>query len=147
MAGAVTLLSASIVFSALAVTKAVSLQHQRDTKNASTDFQPAQTFPGFYNSHTTGRGIWKWSNSLDVYQRHFAPMAGQAGLSLGEVGVQSGGSILMWKAVLGAQLKVYGFDINPNCKQFADATTTITIGDQGDVKMWESFFRDDEQDT
>merc|ERR1719247_3827036 len=108
-------------------------------RSSSTQEQPT-TFPGFYNSHTTGRGIWKWSNSLDAYQRHFAPMAGQAELALGEVGVQSGGSILMWKAVLGAQLKFYGFDINKNCMQFADATTVITIGDQGDVKMWNSFF-------
>lgn len=130
--------------------RTVSFRQQIDTRNTSSDLsgttntsldlkQPV-TFPGFYNSHTQGRGIWKWSNSLDAYQRHFAPMAGQVGLSLGEVGVQSGGSILMWKAVLGAQLKFYGFDINKNCMQFADATTVITIGDQGDVKMWNSFF-------
>merc|ERR1719331_1578705 len=129
-----------LVFSVPVVGSTVSLRHQIDSRNVTSNLQPPQTFQGFYNSHTTGRGIWKWSNSLDAYQRHFAPMANQPGLALGEVGVQSGGSILMWKAVLGAQLKFYGFDINKNCMQFADATTVITIGDQGDVKMWNSFF-------
>lgn len=134
------LLDSLLLFSSLAVGSTVSLRYQIDTRNASSDVQPAQTFQGFYNSHTTGRGIWKWSNSLDAYQRHFAPMAGQPALSLGEVGVQSGGSILMWKAVLGATLKFYGFDINPKCTQFADSTSIITIGDQGDVNMWNQFF-------
>jgi len=133
-------LRASLLLSTLAVARTVSLRHQNDAKNTSANLQPAPTFQEFYNSHTTGRGIWKWSNSLDAYQRHFAPKAGQAGLAMGEVGVQSGGSILMWKSVLGAGLKFYGFDINPKCKQFADATTTITIGDQGDTNMWSSFF-------
>merc|ERR1719456_1144920 len=62
----------------------------------------APTFPGYYYSHQTGRGIWKWSNSLDAYQKHFAPLTGQP-LALAEIGVQSGGSIEMWHAVLGAQ--------------------------------------------
>lgn len=97
------------------------------------------TFPSWYDSHEVGRGIWKWSNSLDSYQRHFGPLAGMP-LSIAEVGVQSGGSMLMWKAVLGAQCFVHGLDINPGCSQFADATTSITIGNQGDPAMWDSFF-------
>jgi len=136
----VALLRILLVFAALVGGSGVSLRHHSDAKNASSNLQPPQTFQGFYNSHTSGRGIWKWSNSLDAYQRHFAPMAGQPELSLGEVGVQSGGSILMWKAVLGAALKFYGFDINPKCTQFADSTSVITIGDQGDVNMWNKFF-------
>jgi len=98
-----------------------------------------ETFQNFYMNHATGRGIWKWSNALDAYQRHYGPRAGEP-LSLSEVGVQSGGSILMWQACLGAQLKFFGLDINPGCKKFADATTSITIGDQGDPKMWQSFY-------
>jgi len=98
-----------------------------------------QTFQSFYNAHTSGRGVWKWSNALDAYQRHFAPLAGQV-TGLAEVGVQSGGSILMWKAVLGPQCHIFGIDINPACRQFADDTTTITIGDQGDAAMWNAFY-------
>lgn len=97
------------------------------------------TFQQWYNSHNQGRGIWKWANALDAYQRHFAALIGQP-LAVAEVGVQSGGSILMWQAVLGAQIKFYGLDINPGCNKFKDAATSITIGDQADPKMWNSFF-------
>lgn len=97
------------------------------------------TFQGWVGSHLTGRGIWKWSNSLDAYQRHFAPLAGRA-LSLCEVGVQSGGSIEMWKAVLGDKLHYYGIDINAGVQKFADASTTIVIGDQADINMWNTFY-------
>jgi len=96
------------------------------------------TFRQFYDSHA-GRGIWKWSNALDAYQRHLAPMAGQP-LKLAEVGVQSGGSIEMWHSVLGQHCYVYGLDINPATMAFQDALTTITIGDQADANMWLSFF-------
>jgi len=97
------------------------------------------TFRQFYDSYTLPRGIWKWSNALDAYQRHFAGLAGGP-VALAEVGVQSGGSLLMWKSLLGPQCHVYGIDINPATTQFQDATTTITIGDQADVKMWQNFF-------
>lgn len=97
-----------------------------------------ETFPGYYAKHT-GRGIWKWNNALDAYQRHFADMAGQK-LSIAEVGVQSGGSLLMWKTVLGEQIQCHGLDINPACKQFAAPGVDITIGDQADTKMWDAFY-------
>lgn len=46
----------------------------------------------------------------------------------------------MWKRVFGAQCHVYGIDINPAVNKFTDQTTTITIGDQADMGMWQSFF-------
>jgi len=97
------------------------------------------TFQSYYSSYTTGRGIWKWNNALDAYQRHFATLAGKP-VAVAEVGVQSGGSLLMWKSVLGQQIKLYGLDINPACKQFQEANVKITIGDQGDWAMWQGFF-------
>lgn len=97
------------------------------------------TFQQFYNAYSYGRGIWKWSNALDAYQRHFGAMAGQP-LKLAEVGVQSGGSIQMWRSVLGPHCHVYGIDINPKTMQFQDPMATIIIGDQADANMWYSFF-------
>mmetsp|Transcript_12824 Transcript_12824/g.39726 ORF Transcript_12824/g.39726 Transcript_12824/m.39726 type:complete len:358 (-) Transcript_12824:63-1136(-) len=113
-------------------TAAVAAQQSNGT-------QAPVTFRGFYDAHASGRGIWKWNNALDSYQRHFAGYVGQP-TALAEVGVQSGGSILMWQAVLGANCRVYGLDINPACQQFADTTTSITIMDQGDLNAWNSFF-------
>jgi len=97
------------------------------------------TFKSFYDAHTTGKGMWKWDNALDAYQRHLGPLSGQK-LALAEVGVQSGGSIEMWKAVLGPNMHYYGIDINSACTQFADANATITIGNQTDMKMWDTFY-------
>lgn len=99
----------------------------------------ALTFREYYYGHSTGRGLWKWSQALDAYQRHLGPLAGKP-LDLAEVGIQSGGSLLMWKAVLGSQCKIHGIDIDPNCAKFADGTTTVTIGDQGNMEMWSKFF-------
>lgn len=100
---------------------------------------PLPTFTGFYHHHVTGRGIWKWQNALEAYQKHWAPLASHP-VRVAEVGVQSGGSMLMWKAVFGSSCRVYGIDINPKCLAFQDASTSITIGDQGDPVMWQSFF-------
>lgn len=98
------------------------------------------TFQDFYNQHVSGRGIWKWNNALDAYQRHFSSLAGSPA-AVAEVGVQSGGSMLMWKAVLGENVRLYGLDINPECKKFEEPSVTITLGDQADPVMWQTFFQ------
>lgn len=97
------------------------------------------TFPDYYATVTTGRGIWKWNNALIAYERHFGHFKG-APVEGTEVGVQSGGSLVMWRAVLGDQITMHGVDINPSCAAFADAKTSITIGDQSSVPMWSDFF-------
>lgn len=114
---------------------AVEASHQ-STSNTS---KWGESFQVWYNSHASGRGIWKWNNALDAYQRHMGPMAGKP-LKLVEIGVQSGGSILMWQSVLGQQCHVFGVDINSGVNKFTDPLTTITIGDQANVQMWMSFF-------
>jgi len=98
----------------------------------------AFTFPSYYAQHK-GRGIWKWNNALDVYQRHISDLAGKP-VAIAEVGVQSGGSLLMWQAVLGNQIKLFGLDINPKCKKFITKGVQITIGDQGSKAMWDAFY-------
>jgi hypothetical protein len=105
--------------------------------------KPAETtsFQSYYSHVTKGRGIWKWNNALIAYQRHFSLLIGGPPLSIGEVGVQSGGSINMWKGVLGKDTHIFGFDINPKCKKFAEPNVTITIGDQADPIMWQNFFK------
>lgn len=103
--------------------------------------QQPMLFTDWYYGHTSGRGIWKWDNALRAYQNHFPQLAAaKQPVKLAEIGVQSGGSLLMWKAVLGEATLLYGLDINENCKKFADAQTVITIGDQADPNMWANFF-------
>lgn len=97
------------------------------------------TFQDWYRTHDQGPGIWKWSNSLDAYERHLGPLAG-SDLKIAEVGIQSGGSMAMWHDVLGKGCQVYGIDINPACKKFEDKNTKIFLGDEGKLKTWADFF-------
>jgi len=101
--------------------------------------EPALSFPEYVDGVTTGRGIWKWNNALEAYERHLASFK-QTTVRVGEVGVWSGGSILMWQTVLGPLCHVFGLDIAEESMKFADGRTTITIGDQGDPAMWQHFF-------
>jgi len=116
---------------------ALTVHRTSHTNSTSTQAAPF-TFQSYYAQHK-GRGIWKWNNALDVYQRTIADLAGKP-LSIAEVGVQSGGSMQMWQAVLGAQITVHGLDINPKCKKFAAKGVDITIGDQGSKPMWDAFY-------
>jgi 23S rRNA U2552 (ribose-2'-O)-methylase RlmE/FtsJ len=47
-----------------------------------------------------------------------------------EFGVSQGGSLQMWKNYFGSDVKLFGVDINPNCKQFEEPGVRIFIGDQ-----------------
>lgn len=131
-------MSLGLLSAVLSVVAVEGVRNRRIRGNVTATQQPV-TFEQWYQNHNEGRGIWKWNNALAAYQRHFAGMVGQP-VSVAEVGVQSGGSISMWKAALGTQIHFYGLDINPGCKKFEDATTSITIGDQADPQMWNSFY-------
>jgi hypothetical protein len=107
--------------------------------NSSAAAAKAGGFQEWYGAYTQGRGIWKWDQALVAYQRFMSRYTGQP-VSLLEIGVQSGGSIDMYKAVLGAGCHYYCMDINPKCSSYQDATTTIAILDQGDAAQWTHFF-------
>lgn len=106
-----------------------------------TAWKNRETFESWVSAHSTGRGVWKWKNALAAYERHFGPLAGHD-VHVAEVGVQSGGSILMWQSVLGGSCHVHGIDINTGCMKFTNGRTTITIGDQADPALWHRFFTD-----
>lgn len=98
-----------------------------------------QTFMQWYDGYSSGLGIWKWQQALMAYQRHFARYANYD-VKLLEVGVQSGGSIAMYRAALGAKCHYYGMDINPKCTQFDNPFTTIAILDQGQEAHWNHYW-------
>mmetsp|Transcript_43489 Transcript_43489/g.94733 ORF Transcript_43489/g.94733 Transcript_43489/m.94733 type:complete len:349 (+) Transcript_43489:109-1155(+) len=129
--------TAEIMMTLLAVADGASFLRSNVTANTSNP--NGLTFPGYYDSVASGRGIWKWNNALWAYERHLARYKNTP-VALAEVGVQSGGSILMWETVLGPQCHMYGLDIAPATQKFQDSRTTITIGDQGDPAMWHNFF-------
>jgi hypothetical protein len=77
--------------------------------------------------------IQKWDVYLDAYHRHFGRFRGLE-VNVVEIGVQSGGSLLMWKAYFGPRATVYGVDIDPRARRFhrPEAGIHVLVGDQGD---------------
>lgn len=133
------------LFSFLEVTGAVFSHHLRassltNRSSLTVEEQQTPTFPEYVETVTSGRGIWKWNNALVAYERHMARFK-QRPVKLGEVGVWSGGSLLMWHAVLGEQCHVFGLDIAQDALQFQDNKTTIAMVDQGDPAAWSNFFQ------
>jgi hypothetical protein len=92
----------------------------------------------YYNSVTTGPGVWKWEHYLDVYHRHLQKFIGQA-CHIAEVGVYSGGSLKMWMEYFGSRATIYGIDCQPACKAYENDLTRIFIGDQGSRSFWRDF--------
>lgn len=84
-----------------------------------------------YFEQNNDRVIDKWMHYFEVYDRHFSKYRGKE-LVLVEIGVFQGGSLQMWKNYFGDKVKVYGIDINPNCKQVEEENISILIGSQSD---------------
>jgi hypothetical protein len=95
-------------------------------------------FRDFFNSRTTGRGIWKFNHYFDIYERHLSRFAGKP-VHLVEVGVYSGGSLEMWRDYFGQHCRIYGVDIQKACEAYANEYTSIFIGDQSDPAFWTRF--------
>ena len=84
-----------------------------------------------------GHFINKMRHYFDVYERHFARFRKQKVVTMLEMGVQSGGSIEMWKYYFGDRLIYHGIDINPLDKQLENKANNIFIhtGSQAN-KTW-----------
>jgi hypothetical protein len=106
-----------------------------DAAHAADGVNPLEAF---FNSHNTGKGIWKWTHYFDVYHRHLQKFIGRD-VHVLEVGVYSGGSLEMWREYFGAKCQLYGLDIREECRALQDESTRMFIGDQADRKFWARF--------
>ena len=89
-----------------------------------------------YMAHySEGPGVFKWNHYLDIYHQYLYKFIDQK-VSIAEVGVYSGGSLLMWRNYFGDNCTVYGVDILEDCKKFENEYTKIFLGDQGDEALW-----------
>src|SRR5215216_3767917 len=100
---------------------------------------PLQTY---LDSHTEGRGIWKWKHYSEIHDRHFSKFIGQE-VHVLEIGVHSGGSLEMWKQYFGPKCRIYGVDIHEACKVYGDDSVKIFVGDQADRNFWTHFKKED----
>ena len=75
--------------------------------------------------------IHKWIHYFDIYERHFSRFRNKEVVIL-EIGVFQGGSLQMWKEYFGDKAKIYGVDIEPQCKTLEEENVKIFIGSQSD---------------
>lgn len=75
--------------------------------------------------------IDKWVHYFDIYEKYFSKYRNKEVVIL-EIGVFQGGSLQMWKKYFGPKAKIYGIDINPNCKKLEEENIKIFIGSQSD---------------
>lgn len=92
----------------------------------------------WWDLHREGLNTVKMANYFDVYHRHLHHFRGRPTHIL-EVGVASGGSLQMWKAYFGPQLRLTAVDCCPFSGmrgELEDHRTSIWIGDQADPDFW-----------
>jgi 23S rRNA U2552 (ribose-2'-O)-methylase RlmE/FtsJ len=90
-----------------------------------------------YFRNNPGRLIHKCAHYFDIYERYFSRYRGKE-LVILEIGVHHGGSLQMWKRYFGERVKIYGIDINPECKKFEEENIKIFIGSQSDRQFLKS---------
>lgn len=87
------------------------------------------------------RRIHKWAHFFDVYHRHFQRFRGKPVVVV-EFGVSQGGSLQMWRHYFGRKARIYGVDIDPQCKAFGGRRTKVFIGDQEDRSFLRSIAKE-----
>ena len=90
-----------------------------------------------YFTENTGGMIHKWKHYFEIYDRHFSRFRNTE-CHIVEFGVSQGGSLQMWKDYFGPKCKIFGIDINPQCKKFEEEQISIFIGDQEDRNFLKS---------
>jgi hypothetical protein len=93
-----------------------------------------------YFETNTGRLIDKHTHYFDIYDRYFAKYRNTDVCFL-EIGIYNGGSLQMWKNYFGPKAKIFGVDINPECKKLEESQIEIHIGDQADKNFLEQLTR------
>jgi hypothetical protein len=83
----------------------------------------------YFESHVDGQGIWKWRHYFEIYHRHLARSRGKE-VHIVEMGIYSGGSLMMWRDYLGPSSRVYGVDIEPACRVYEADRIRVFVGDQ-----------------
>lgn len=76
--------------------------------------------------------INKWTHYFPAYEKHFQRYVNRP-MVFWEIGCGKGGSLQMWKKYFGPLAQIVGFDIRPECANYAENQIAIRIGDQSDA--------------
>ena len=105
-------------------------------------------FQAFFTKNVEGPGIHKWHHYFPTYEQEFSRHCGAGAVpaKMIEIGIQSGGSMRMWRACFGENLEVLvGVDVNANTKaweRFGDepgsrpGNVHVEVGSQADPAVF-----------
>jgi len=93
------------------------------------------SWPIFLNN--SKKVIHKWKHYFPIYDKHFSRYVNRPCVFI-EIGCGEGGSLQMWKSLLGPHAQIIGIDIRPECKKLEEDQINIRIGDQSDAKFLQS---------
>ena len=109
---------------------------------------PSCGFRAFFERNKTGPGIHKWLHYFSAYESEFSRHCGAGAVpaKMIEIGIQSGGSMRMWRECFGANLEaLVGIDVNAATKaweRFGDepgsrpGNVHVEIGSQADPAVF-----------
>lgn len=100
------------------------------------DFDSMNKLEEFFYGNK-GKTIHKWLHYFEIYHKHFSKFVGKK-VTVLEIGVFEGGSLELWRDYFGDKCKVYGIDINPDCKNHESEQIEILIGSSEDREFLRS---------
>ncbi|WP_156428321.1 class I SAM-dependent methyltransferase [Novosphingobium sp. FSW06-99] len=84
-----------------------------------------------FDTISADRYAQKHSSYFEVYDRYLDKFRGKRPTVV-EIGVQHGGSLLIWERFFDGDVDIVGLDILADCRKFAGGNVRIFIGDQSD---------------
>jgi hypothetical protein len=80
---------------------------------------------------------------LDIYEGYFKSLRNNK-ISVLEIGVKGGSSLRTWKAYF-TQARIFGLDIDPECKKLEEPRISIATGSQDDGEFLKKCFGEDQK--
>lgn len=81
----------------------------------------------------------KWESYFNVYDKIFENFKNKK-ITFVEVGVNTGGSLQMWRKFFGQNARIIGVELNPEAKKLEEEGFEIFIGNQSDPDFWDNFY-------
>jgi hypothetical protein len=78
--------------------------------------------------------IHKWLHYFPIYDQLLEPYVGTK-VKMLEIGVFKGGSLGLWRKLLGEEAMIFGIDINPDCAVHDGNYGSVRIGSQDDPRF------------